>query len=342
MEDETPAEETPVEMQWDLECCFYKNLIDDPCIADDGKLYSRRGFLAWAASRKSDGLPLVSPRDGETIVGETLHDAPDEVVRHLKDCHADERSLAKKRKPPFKSLDGMRAVFESLDPLTGLLKETLNGWQTPRVVVFGDESSGKSSLLERLAMIPILPRGEDICTRLPIELKLRHVKKEDAKLPVLIVRDSATGKVEVHRTVDLENGQVDVRTEMEKIVQREHQGLTSISTTRTIEIHIQSPTVPSIDLVDLPGLRLSAGAEDDEDTPEKIRALVKQQIQQHADSAIYLVTCKASTNPLQAHGFQLVSELELQDRAIGRRIGLPRILLFEQRHPVGHLKSAQA
>merc|ERR1712185_448754 len=99
--------------------------------------------------------------------------------------------------------------------------------------------------------MPILPRGEGIVTRLPILLKLRHTK--EAELPVLIVRDAATGLEEVRRTVSLAGGQVDVRREMERVLQAEHSTLDSISTTRTIEVHVRSPAVPSIDLVDLPG-----------------------------------------------------------------------------------------
>jgi vacuolar protein 8 len=152
----------------------------------------------------------------------------------------------------------------------------------------------------------------DTCTRLPILLKLRHTK--EAQLPVLVVRDSATGKEEVRRTVSLAGGQVDVRHEMERVLAAEQGGLTSVSMTRTIEVH--SPAVPSIDLVDLPGLRLSAGS-DAADMPEKAKALVKAQVEQHKGSAIFLVSCTASTPPSQSLGLQLVEELGLQRDTIG-------------------------
>eukprot|EP00976_Prorocentrum_cordatum_P039983 812060-Prorocentrum_minimum.AAC.1 len=48
----------------------------------------------------------------------------------------------------------------------------------PRIIVVGQESTGKSSVLERIAMLPLFPRGEDICTRLPIELRLQHTHLE--------------------------------------------------------------------------------------------------------------------------------------------------------------------
>ena len=75
-------------------------------------------------------------------------------------------------------LSKLSATFTLLDGLRDLLYETLEGWQPPNIVVVGEESSGKSSVLERLIMMPILPRNnstdESVCTRLPIHLRLRH------------------------------------------------------------------------------------------------------------------------------------------------------------------------
>jgi hypothetical protein len=58
------------------------------------------------------------------------------------------------------SIHELRAVFQHLDPLRDLLTATLEGWQPPQLVVIGQESSGKSSIMERLAMMPIFPRNE--------------------------------------------------------------------------------------------------------------------------------------------------------------------------------------
>ncbi|XP_060755470.1 interferon-induced GTP-binding protein Mx-like [Neoarius graeffei] len=45
----------------------------------------------------------------------------------------------------------------------------------PTIAVIGDQSSGKSSVLEALAGVA-LPRGTGIVTRCPLELKLRKIK----------------------------------------------------------------------------------------------------------------------------------------------------------------------
>jgi len=48
----------------------------------------------------------------------------------------------------------------------------------PSIVVIGDQSHGKSSLLELIAGIE-LPKGEGMVTRMPLELRLRNVKSKD-------------------------------------------------------------------------------------------------------------------------------------------------------------------
>ena len=51
-------------------------------------------------------------------------------------------------------------MFAQLDGLRGLLDETLKGWDPPKIIVVGQESAGKSSVLERLMMVPLLPRDK--------------------------------------------------------------------------------------------------------------------------------------------------------------------------------------
>ena len=44
----------------------------------------------------------------------------------------------------------------------------------PRIIVIGNESSGKSSTLERIAGQPVLPCDTGICTRAPVVLELKY------------------------------------------------------------------------------------------------------------------------------------------------------------------------
>jgi len=44
----------------------------------------------------------------------------------------------------------------------------------PRIIVIGNESSGKSSTLDRIAGQPVLPCADGICTRAPVVLELKY------------------------------------------------------------------------------------------------------------------------------------------------------------------------
>ena len=52
-------------------------------------------------------------------------------------------------------------------------------YSVPRIIVIGEESSGKSSTLERIAMMQFFPTDRKLCTRMPIELRLRYCSLDD-------------------------------------------------------------------------------------------------------------------------------------------------------------------
>ncbi|RXH76173.1 hypothetical protein DVH24_019061 [Malus domestica] len=68
--------------------------------------------------------------------------------------------------------DKIRPLLDAVDKLRSLMVMD-EGIQLPTIVVVGDQSSGKSSVLESLAGIS-LPRGQGICTRVPLIMRLEH------------------------------------------------------------------------------------------------------------------------------------------------------------------------
>ncbi|XP_008780399.2 dynamin-related protein 4C [Phoenix dactylifera] len=65
----------------------------------------------------------------------------------------------------------IRPLLDTIDRLRHL-KVMQEGIELPSIVVVGDQSSGKSSVLESLAGIN-LPRGQGICTRVPLIMRLQ-------------------------------------------------------------------------------------------------------------------------------------------------------------------------
>ena len=50
----------------------------------------------------------------------------------------------------------------------------MDGYDIPQIIVVGEESSGKSSLLENIIKCPIFPRDTKYCTKVPIHLTLKY------------------------------------------------------------------------------------------------------------------------------------------------------------------------
>lgn len=140
----------------------------------------------------------------------------------------------------------------------------------PRIVVIGDESVGKSSVLERIAQAPLFPRDEDFCTRMPFVLKLRHGAEQDIHVCCrtrggAVLRNATGGAIEEFIQQDgnmqerLESLGNRIKASMRDIIQAATAQAApaderSILTDHVMEINIQSPHVQSVELIDLPGL----------------------------------------------------------------------------------------
>ena len=58
----------------------------------------------------------------------------------------------------------------------------------PHIVVVGDQSVGKSSVLEALSGVQ-LPRAQNICTRCPLELRMKHIPNSLSEYATIRCKD---------------------------------------------------------------------------------------------------------------------------------------------------------
>ena len=52
--------------------------------------------------------------------------------------------------------------------------EDANQYELPKVIVIGNESTGKSSLLENITKCQLFPRDSKLCTKCPIHVKMTN------------------------------------------------------------------------------------------------------------------------------------------------------------------------
>lgn len=130
----------------------------------------------------------------------------------------------------------------------------------PQVAVIGDQSSGKSSVLEAICSIP-LPRGAGLTTRCAIELRLSNAHPQDATLPsdsippqrpsywiASIFTSLDTDPVPLEGPNELEDA---IAARAESLVDPRRAG--GFSKERII-VQIASDSLPNLTIIDLPGI----------------------------------------------------------------------------------------
>jgi len=348
----------------DFRCPLSHVVMFDPVTANDGITYERSAIESWLEAH--DTSPIV--REGQTfrIITKELHDnrerkaALDRVVREyqggqpfpvdpemvewdsegLQVFLPGRRSLAlspvESVVPPPRGV-GARAVadmtsdlikiFKVLDPLRGELR-TLVNLTPPRIVVIGDESSGKSTVLEQLIRMPLFPRKKTFCTRLPIHVRLRRpdpTLDETACVTMSVVafeeyrqhgRDAEPE--EPPTTIAIAAGYQfvqDKMDELERTLSGEHGGVVA---DKIIVLDVLHPEVPVIDLIDLPGIvTVNVNAEGKR---EAVETIISQQIEADRDAGMtsfYLVVVPAGERPNTNGALKYIQSQGLLDRAIG-------------------------
>ncbi|KAL4576989.1 hypothetical protein LXL04_013090 [Taraxacum kok-saghyz] len=159
--------------------------------------------------------------------------------------------------------DRIRPLLNCIDKLRHL-KVMQEGIQLPTIVVVGDQSSGKSSVLESLARIS-LPRAQGICTRVPLIMRLQHHADPRPQLHLeynnkTVVTDESRIEEDIIAATDeiAGNGKGISHTPLTLIVNKRG--------------------VPDLTMVDLPGITRVPVHGQPEDIYEQISAIIKEYI----------------------------------------------------------------
>lgn len=149
--------------------------------------------------------------------------------------------------------------------------------EIPRLVVVGSQSSGKSSILNSILGMDILPTGSNMVTRGPLQLELIQTKKDVKacfgeyiesnwvnlnEIPITYPDPTAEQKLEI--------------CSMIKQLTNQYAGDGMNITESPIYLRIYSPDIPNLSMVDLPGLTMVACTDKGQpkDIKDRIRNLV--------------------------------------------------------------------
>jgi len=199
--------------------------------------------------------------------------------------------------------------MENLIPIINKLQDVFNTIggeliELPQIAVVGCQSSGKSSVLESIVSRDFLPRGSGIVTRRPLVLQLVHVGKGEPEHGEFLHKKG-------HKFADWE----DIRKEIADETERTTGNGRNVSP-QPINLRIQSTSVPTLTMVDLPGLTKVAIEGQDPAIVEQIQTMVLQYITPR--NTLILAVTPANQDLANSDSLKIGREVDPEgDRTIG-------------------------
>jgi len=169
----------------------------------------------------------------------------------------------------------------SLRPLLNTIDrigELGTGISIPRIVVVGDQSSGKSSVLEAISGVA-LPQGTGTVTRCALVIQMKQSPSDLMKI-------SWPGKDPIT---------IEATEDIEKHVREATDGLTKgdllAFSSEEIQLTIQGPDCPDLTLVDLPGIVRKPKDDQDASVVTQIRSLIRKHIEKEESIIAAVIPC---------------------------------------------------
>lgn len=174
--------------------------------------------------------------------------------------------------------NNMRSMMSLIDKLRDFQLD--NYISLPRIAVLGEQSAGKSSLLESVCGLNFLPRGSGIVTRRPLELRM--VRSQVAEPYFVFPKDFPekrfTKPEEIVATI-------------EALTDKATNGTKAISDS-PIVCSVYSASVPDLTLIDLPGITRNPV----EGQPANIEEISKNLVAKYCSEQNTMILCVIPAN----------------------------------------------
>jgi len=175
--------------------------------------------------------------------------------------------------------------------LSGIFLENKNiNLETPQLVVIGSQSSGKSSLLNNIIQMDILPTGSNMVTRTPLNLQLTN-SNNDPRVEFGSYKNgiwASEYNISLSEPKPESNEINEIRKQIENYTIKLAGNEKNISNTPII-IKIFYKNIPNLSLIDLPGLTMVACT--DKGQPKDIKKLIKNMLVEYIKQNRTLILC---------------------------------------------------
>jgi GTP-binding protein EngB required for normal cell division len=187
-----------------------------------------------------------------------------------------------------------REIMDEIDKLREAGVDQLV--ELPQIIVVGDQSAGKSSVLEALTEV-YFPRASTKCTKFATQIKLRH--SNDSSFSANIIPDSSSTPVEKQRLAQFPQS-FEKETPFREIIVLATNTICPPDNPRFWSKHILSlevsgPNLPHLTIVDLPGFIHAASGPDGQGS---VDAIMETAFHYMANQrSIILAVVSAATDP---------------------------------------------
>ena len=190
----------------------------------------------------------------------------------------------------------------------------------PKLAVVGSQSSGKSSILNSILGMDILPTGSNMVTRGPLQLELVQ-SLTDVKAVFGEYINSEWIEIKSIK-IQYPDPTTEQKFEIESIIKsitNQYAGEGMNITDKPIYLRIYSPNIPNLSLVDLPGLTMVACT--DKGQPKDIKDKIRSLLHSYIDNpeTIILAVMPARTDIEADIALDLIKECDSEGK---RTIGI--------------------
>jgi GTP-binding protein EngB required for normal cell division len=311
------------------------DIMNDPVFAADGKTYDRYSITLWFENQKSRGFRLTSPLTNANLETDSLTENK-ELKAELDTFKASKSSIRVSDIKFALNSD----IYKELDRLAGLPQMDLFSLQPPKIVVIGNESHGKSTLLERIVGLPIFPKSRELCTRCVIRVHLRRNPSPGiAEISLKQIprgfhygaarassfggalrsapRSSSSAVPAFPVTITaLDNIREKIQELMDQLVSTNTQQQVIFDDYEII-VKITLPYCLNLDLLDVPGLVTTSPPNCKQNLPQITHDLALRVIQEQKDSSIFLLVNDIRVPPNQSKGCAVIQEAKIEHQTLG-------------------------
>eukprot|EP01040_Poterioochromonas_malhamensis_P005109 gene5110-5472_t len=286
------------------------DIMNDPVIASDGHSYERVHITEWFKKAKQSTGVILSPLTGVPLPNETLRSNL-ELKAEIDEFKASKSSIQTKDIKFTLSSE----IYKELDRISQMKQLGELDLKPPKIIVVGNESHGKSTLLERIVNLPIFPKAKGICTRCIIRVHLRRCLPTEPSIAEVSLLSPIAEKG-FYQVSALDNIREKIQDAMQFLIDNDTKKRMIIDDNEVV-VKIKLPYVLNVDILDLPGLVTTARESSGQNLPDVTKRLASKIVMENKDCSVFLLVNDIRVPPNQSRGCEVIQECKVESKTLG-------------------------